>query len=125
MKARDCSDGHIHDCISKLDKLKPVARSPADASKLPAGCRRGRKHLGCGLANLLNCALDLGYPEEWVSRLKRAIKWVKSSANLDVLGEEAIIDMLRAEIPLKYKVIHHIVLDPRIRPMHALRLLNN
>ena len=127
MRARGRDEWYTEKCIYYLNRFVREIRGPEDIIAIFAECQRGKHHLDRAVRNLLKLYQQvLGYPKEFIDRLREAIPATKTGVDLYVPEEDEVIETLRKLESLlpKYKMLWHFILDSGIRKSHAVKLLN-
>ena len=104
-----------------------IISSPLDVMNLFQGLSPGQIHnLDRALRALLNFCLTLGYSEEWIARLKKAIPRDPEFMDLKVPEENEVSESLRriSRLNPKYQSVWLICLESGLRLTEAVDLVN-
>jgi len=104
-----------------------VICSPLDVMEIFRNLSPGQiHHLDRALRALLNFCLSLGYPEEWIIRLKRAIPKDPEFIDLRIPEENEVLESLRKinSLNSKYRVVWLLCLESGLRLIEVVNLVN-
>jgi len=120
----------IKDFTSYLDRFVGERKimDPRDVMEIFNGLSRGQvHHLDRALRALLNFYRDiLGYPDDWVRRLKKAIPKDQVGIDINTPDEAEVFSSLVKirEINSNYRVLWLLLLESGVRLVEAVRMLN-
>jgi len=127
VRARDLSLDYKRSIINNLDRFAPQLSGPLDVVKLFDGLSAGRRHcLLYSLRNLFNFCELMGFPKEFVDRLRRALPKDMVGVDNYVPSENEIVNSLRKlrRVQQKYAALYNLLLDSGLRLREAVKLTN-
>jgi intergrase/recombinase len=104
-----------------------VIKEPLDVMEIFRDLGPGQiHHLDRALRALLNFCLSVGYPEDWITRLKRAIPKDPDFIDLRVPEEHEVLEGLRRLgcVNSRYRVVWLLCLESGLRLVEAVDLVN-
>ena len=121
-------DGYVRDMLRYLHKYEVCIASVEDVNRLFAERRPGRRHLWFGVRNLLKFAALQGWDKDVIDRLMATMPpCPRPGVNKRVPKEHEVVKLLQdlKRVPANYGAFCNLILDPAIRPFHAVEILGS
>ncbi len=115
LKLNEYDDEYARSIMRYLDKYVKEIKCPSDVMEI---CLRAKtRNIHFALRALLNYAMELGYDEEWIKRLKKAIPNIQSNIDIHRASEDEIIRSLviMNKKNEAYAAVYNALLDSGLR----------
>jgi intergrase/recombinase len=129
LESKNYCKAYFESILSNLERHLGIVSGPLDVVKAFAGLTNGQQHcLNRAVKAFLNFLELMGYSEDWLDSLRRAVPKDEIGADLRIPSEEEVAVSLRQAMKAnqaKYKAVYSLVLDSGLRLTEAVRLVNN
>ena len=113
--------------VSYLDRYALEIHEPYDMVRLFSRIPRGKNHMVKCLRKLFKLCELLGYSEDWLDSLRKALPRAAYGVDVKIPQEEKIRDSLRrlSGIPQGYRAVYELLFDSGLRLVEAVELVNS
>lgn len=113
--------------VNYLNRYLTVIRGPLDIIELFSEVKAGKRHVVFSLRTLFNFYEAIGYSQNQLDALRKALPKTQCGRDLRIPSEQQIVDSLKKlpKAPVKYQALYNLLLDSGLRLVEAVELVNN
>ena len=126
LKSKGYCARYSKDVVNYLDRYWVEVKQPIDVALLFARVEQGRNHLIKSLRVFFNFCEVLGYGEDYLDRLRRALPKAEYGIDLRIPTEDDMIASLRKcqLIPIEYSALYNLLCDSGLRMTEGICFIN-